>query len=97
MSRRRAFSLHAIKEMKPTRASHRARFVASIVAAVSTAAPAMACPRCAAGITARSEVWQADFGFNLFVAVVPFFFMGVVSFVVERIGKPSGAHELEKP
>ncbi len=83
-------------DMPANRDARRARSVAILhlllaavlMATVVGAAPAAACPRCAEGITARSEVWNSGFGFNLLVTVMPFLIIGVVSFAAERIGRP---------
>jgi hypothetical protein len=68
-----------------------------IVATMGSAATAMACPRCAAGIAARREVWNDDFGFNLLATIVPFFVIGTLSFIVERMGAPRGVRMEERP
>jgi hypothetical protein len=54
-----------------------------------------ACPNCAAGREARSEVWSGDFVFNFFVSVVPFLLIGAICVCAEAIGRrsSSGHHE----
>jgi hypothetical protein len=50
--------------------------------------PAAACPDCAIGKQARSEVWGRDFGFNLFVALLPFVIIGAICARAEGVGRP---------
>jgi hypothetical protein len=56
------------------------------MAALSGPAPVLACPKCAAGVVARGQVWNDGFAFNLLAAVLPFLVVGTISFVVERVG-----------
>ena len=46
---------------------------------------ASVCPGCAIGRQARSEVWNADFGFNLIVALIPFLIIGRICLWAETI------------
>jgi hypothetical protein len=50
---------------------------------------AAACPSCATGRQARSEVWKDDFGANLLVAVFPFLVIGGICLRAETIGRPA--------
>ncbi|MDP9151180.1 MAG: hypothetical protein M3O36_14730 [Myxococcota bacterium] len=59
----------------------------SIGATFSLVAPVAACPNCAVGRQARSEVWNDDFGKNLFVALLPFILIGAICVRAERIGR----------
>ena len=56
---------------------------AALLACIGWAAPAMACPNCAVGREARSEVWNRDFAFNLAVALLPFLLIGSICVRVE--------------
>lgn len=47
---------------------------------------AEACPSCATGESARSEVWADDFGYYLCVALLPFVIIGAICAYVERRG-----------
>ena len=64
--------------------------VLSIGATLLLATPAAACPNCAVGKQARSEVWNDDFGRNLFVALLPFLVIGAICVRAERIGRTRG-------
>ena len=59
----------------------------SLGAALLLGAPATACPNCAVGQQARSEVWNDDFGKNLLVALLPFLVIGALCVRAERIGR----------
>ena len=61
-------------------------FVAALGAVVS---PAQACPKCEAGIEARGQVLDTQFGANLFWTVLPFLLIGLVCMAVNAIGRPS--------
>jgi hypothetical protein len=63
--------------------------VAAAVLAGGLALPssAGACPSCPIGNQARSEVWNQDFGFNVFVALLPFLVIGAICARVEAIGR----------
>jgi hypothetical protein len=69
-----------------TRGMHRARLerAASVVAAVGVTSSADACPSCATGRQARSEVWNDDFGFHLFAALLPYLLIGAICIYAER-------------
>ena len=58
-----------------------------IIATLVTAAPASACPSCPVGQQARSQVWNEGFGYNLFVAALPFLVIGLVCWCAEAIGR----------
>jgi len=60
----------------------------AFAAALAAAAPAEACPDCAAGRRARSEVFREGFGANLLVALLPFLTIGAICVRVEAIGRP---------
>jgi hypothetical protein len=62
---------------------------AALIATVAMSSAVEACPSCAAGLQARSEVWNSDFAFNLFVAVLPFLVIGAICGRVEAIGRAS--------
>jgi len=59
----------------------------AVCATVAVAPAALACPDCAVGRQARTEVWNDDFAFNLFVALLPFLMIGAVCLRVEAIGR----------
>lgn len=42
-----------------------------------------ACPSCATGVQARSQVWTNQFAFNLTVAILPFVIIGAICWVLE--------------
>lgn len=66
-----------------------AMMTCAVLGALLFAAPALACPDCAVGIQARSDVWSQDFWFNLLVAVMPFLVIGAACiYVEERDGLP---------
>lgn len=65
-------------------ASLRTALACAVFVAVLFAAPALACPNCAVGIQARTEVWNGDFWFNLLVAVMPFLVIAAVCTYVEQ-------------
>jgi hypothetical protein len=70
------------------RAPWRAVAVGLVVAgACALPAPADACPACATGEQARSDVWNDDFGFNLVVAVLPFVLIGAISARADSLGR----------
>lgn len=88
--------LPKLRLFRPTDAARTPRAVAtlrSVGAVLSTgamffaAAPAAACPDCAVGRQARSEVWNDDFARNVFVALLPFIVIGTICVRVERIGR----------
>jgi hypothetical protein len=56
------------------------------LAALATPTRAEACPNCAVGIQARSEVWQQDFTYNLLVALAPLLLIVGVCARVEASG-----------
>lgn len=64
-----------------------------LMGALAVAAPASACPDCAVGQQARSEVWNEHFGPNLFVALLPFLFIGAICVRAEGIGRPRASTE----
>ena len=66
----------------------RAGVGAVMLGALSSAAPAWACPRCAAGIAARSELWNKGLVFNVLSALAPFLVVGAVSLWFERTARP---------
>jgi hypothetical protein len=49
--------------------------------------PVLACPNCAVGREARSEVWDDQFARNLAYALLPFVVIGLVSLQVDAIGR----------
>lgn len=59
----------------------------TLLAAVLLATPvALACPDCPAARAARVEVFDRDFGRNLFMALAPFLVVGVVATSLYRSG-----------
>ncbi len=58
------------------------------LASLGSAAPALACPRCAAGVAARGEVLQQGFTFNLLSALAPFLLVCAVCLWFERRERP---------
>jgi len=88
------------------RARNRASLIAfaAVVGLASTAlAPvARACPKCAEGRQARSEVWRDHFGENLASALLPFLIIGAVCLRADTIGPKEscaerGAEPILKP
>jgi hypothetical protein len=55
-----------------------------IVSMVAIAAPAAACPDCAIGKQARTLAWSDGFAQNLIASVLPFLFVAVIAFWVDR-------------
>ena len=71
---------------------------AALLVSLGWVAPAIACPNCAVGRQARSEVWNEDFGFNLFVALLLFLVIGGVCVRVEASGRlASGSQPSDQP
>jgi hypothetical protein len=66
----------------------RAAAPAAALGTLARTTPAAACPDCAVGKQARSEVWGHDFGFNLFVALLPFVIIGAICARAEAVGRP---------
>lgn len=60
---------------------------ALFLAVLVFARTAHACPSCAEGIQARSDVLQDGFGQNLFVALLPFVIIGGICLRAEDIGR----------
>jgi len=67
--------------------------------ALGIASPARACPNCAVGRQARSEVWNQDFGENLTVALLPFAIVGALCVRIEAESRrpPSPAQRAREP
>ena len=72
---------------------HTLRFAKALVTGLALAGtlaiqtPAEACPNCAVGRQARTEVFRESFGFNLFVALLPFLMIGAICLRAEAIGR----------
>ena len=65
-------------------------FVAALsvaLIALTIAPEAAACPNCAVGKQARSEVWNGEFGFNLAVVALPFLLIGGLCLRVDSLGR----------
>jgi hypothetical protein len=62
-----------------------------VACAVLEARTAAACPSCASGREARSEVWNDDFGENLLLAAFPFLVIGGICVRAEAIGRRPAA------
>ena len=69
----------------PHSKSGRAAGVAVVIAAALGSAPALACPRCAAGEEARRAVVAEGFSRNVAAAVLPFLIVGAVSSMLHRV------------
>jgi hypothetical protein len=68
------------------RARHARRLVvaaAALLLALGWVKPARACPDCAIGRQARTEVWSDDFAFHVCVTVLPFLIIGCVCIALE--------------
>jgi hypothetical protein len=59
-----------------------------LVQSLAVVRSAAACPDCAVGRTARSQVWGEDFALYLLLTVLPFLLIGAVCLSVEAIGRP---------
>jgi hypothetical protein len=57
--------------------------------AIMAAQPAYACPSCATGVQARAEVWDDEFEWNLFTALIPFLVIGAICLRAERVRRPA--------
>jgi hypothetical protein len=58
-----------------------------MLALALSSAPAAACPHCAEGRQARSEVLTEGFAFNLAACALPFLLIAAVCVRAERIGR----------
>jgi ABC-type Fe3+ transport system permease subunit len=70
-----------------------------VLVLLTIASPAVACPNCAAGAQARSDVWNDDFGLNLALAALPFLVIVGLCISAEAIGRrraPDRVSELAK-
>ena len=76
----------ALRHALPVR-FHAIAACSAVASILTLASPAAACPDCAVGRQARSEVWNQDFGPNLLFALLPFLLIGVICLAAERIGR----------
>jgi hypothetical protein len=71
----------------------------ALAALLAMATPAAACPSCATGQQARSEVLAGDFGIHLLEMALPFLVIGALCVPVDAIGRrrpPAGERERER-
>lgn len=68
-------------------AARAAVWTSGILAALTAAGAAWACPNCPAARAARQQVCDDGLAQNLAIALVPFLLVGLVSAWAERIGK----------
>lgn len=64
------------------------QLVTLVALLLGASAPAAACPSCAAGQAARSDVWADGFFYNLAAAALPFVVVGAVGAGLHGVGRP---------
>ncbi|MET0387268.1 MAG: hypothetical protein ABW321_14965 [Polyangiales bacterium] len=67
--------------------------IALFMAVLVFARTAYACPSCAEGIQARSDVLSDGFGQNLLIAVLPFVLIGGICLRAEEVGRSAARRQ----
>jgi hypothetical protein len=67
----------------------KAFLAAAVLALLSVTMPASACPSCAAGIEARTQVWRDDFAYFACAIALKFLIVLAVAWRVNAVGKPA--------
>ena len=65
----------------------------ALLSLLAFASPAWACPNCAEGRQARTQVWRDDFLHNFLVALLPFLLVGAISVRANAIGRSGASQE----